>query len=43
MDGEQKAGYKTVSWYANQMASGTYFYRLKAEDFTRTRKLVLLR
>ncbi len=44
----QRAGYKVVRWDSrsqsgNTVASGIYFYRLKAEDFTKTRKMILLR
>ena len=42
-DGFQKAGYKIVRWDASSLASGIYFYRLKAGDFVQTRKLILLR
>jgi len=43
VDGEQKAGYKTVTWNARNLASGIYFYRLRAGDFTAIRKMVLLK
>ncbi len=43
VDGEQKAGYKTVSWDASQMASGIYFYRLKAGGYIRAKKMILLK
>jgi len=43
VDGEQKAGYKTVRWDAGSFSSGIYFYRISAGDFTSTRKMVLLR
>jgi len=43
VDREQKAGYKTVKWDANSLSSGIYFYRLQAEDFVQTRKMVLLK
>lgn len=39
----QKAGYKLARWDASSFASGIYFYRLKAGDFTKTRKMVLIR
>ena len=43
IDGEQSAGYHTVTWDASKMASGVYLYRLQAGDFVRTRKMVLLK
>ncbi len=43
VDGEQKAGYKTVRWDARDTASGIYFYRLQASDFVQARKMVLIR
>jgi hypothetical protein len=36
-------GTYTVKWDAHGLASGIYFYRLEAAQFTETRKLVLLR
>ncbi len=43
VDGQQKAGYKTIRWDANSFAGGIYFCRLKAGDFVETRKMILLR
>ena len=43
VDGEQKAGYKSVRWDAGSFSSGIYFYRLRAGDFVQTRKMVLIR
>ena len=37
------AGFKAVVWDASQMPSGTYFYTLKAGDFTATRKMLLVK
>ena len=42
-DGEQPAGYHTLSWNASNFASGIYFYRLQAGDFVQTRKMVFLK
>ena len=43
VDGEQKAGYKTVRWDASSLSSGIYFYRIEAGDFTETKKMILLK
>jgi len=43
VEGKQTAGYKSVRWDANGMASGVYFYRLQAGDFVETRRMVLIR
>ncbi|MCH8288765.1 MAG: CHRD domain-containing protein [Candidatus Marinimicrobia bacterium] len=37
------AGVHQVTWDASSVASGIYFYRLKAGDFIRTRKMVVLK
>jgi len=37
------AGTHQTEWNASNQPSGVYFYRLQAEDFVQTRKLVLLR
>jgi len=39
----QSAGIHTVKWNAINVASGIYFYRLKAGSFTQTRKLVVIK
>jgi hypothetical protein len=43
VDEQQKAGFKSVAWSATGFASGVYFYRLQAGDYTATRKLLLLK
>ena len=43
IDGEMPAGYHTVTWVAGDQASGVYFYRLTADDFVATRKMLLLK
>ena len=44
ISGKQKAGFYTVEWDAQGMASGVYFYRLRAgNDFVETKKMFLLR
>jgi hypothetical protein len=41
--GESDAGYVRIDWDASAYASGVYFYRLKASDFSSTKKMVLLK
>ena len=36
-------GKYSVEFSSNQLASGTYFYRLTSADFTEIRKMILLR
>jgi hypothetical protein len=37
------AGQHTVSWDAAGLASGTYMYRLNADNFSETRKMTLIK
>lgn len=44
----QTVGYETVSWdgkddSGKEVASGIYFYRLKAGDYNNSRKMVLMK
>ena len=39
---ETKAGYHEVNWNAN-VASGIYYYTIKAGEFTQTKKMILLK
>ena len=43
VDGEQQAGYKIVSWNANSQASGIYFYRLRTDNFVKTKRMQLMK
>ncbi len=48
VDEKLSAGYKIVEWdgkddQGNEVSTGIYFYRLKAGEFTQTRKMVLLK
>ena len=40
---EQDKGFHKIDFNANTLASGVYFYRLKAGDFVQTRKMILLK
>jgi len=40
---ESQAGYIKIEWDASEYASGVYFYRLRAGEFSDTRKMVLLK
>ena len=39
----KKAGTYEVEFEPSGLSSGVYFYRLKAEDFVQSRKMVLLK
>ena len=41
--GNADAGTVTVEWDASNMASGIYFYKLNANNFTETKKMLLLK
>lgn len=43
VDEKQQAGYKLAIWNAKTAATGFYFYRLSAGDFSDTKKMVLLK
>jgi len=40
---KQVAGYRSVLWEASGLASGFYFYRLTAGDFTETKRMLLVK
>ena len=42
-DGLKSAGRHQAVWHANDMPSGIYFYKLQADDYTETRKMILLK
>ena len=41
--GRQEAGIHKIEWTASHLASGIYFYRLKAGNFTDLKKMILLK
>ncbi|HKI47522.1 MAG TPA: T9SS type A sorting domain-containing protein, partial [Balneolales bacterium] len=43
VDKQQNAGYYTISFNASQLASGVYFYRIKAGSFVKTQKMMLIK
>ncbi|UCF07114.1 MAG: T9SS type A sorting domain-containing protein [bacterium] len=43
VNGELGSGYHTYEWNAAGISSGIYFYRLLTNNFTETRKMILLR
>lgn len=43
IDRDMPAGYHQVVLHASHLASGVYFYRIQAGNFTETRKLMLLK
>ena len=43
VSGQQQPGHHRVVWDAAEYHSGIYFYRLKAEDFVETKKMLLLK
>jgi hypothetical protein len=43
LQGEQEAGYHEVKIDGSVLSSGAYFYRLRAEGFVQTRRLLLIR
>jgi len=42
-EGEQQAGYKSVTWDASKLSSGLYFYKLTAGDYTETKRMMLVK
>jgi len=37
----QQAGYHQATWNAMDVSSGIYFYKIRAGDYARTKKMVL--
>jgi len=43
LDTDKQAGYQSIIWNAKDQASGMYFYRIQAGEFTETMKMLLLK
>ena len=43
VNGELNAGVHEVTWNASNVSSGIYFYRIEANNFVQTRKMMLLK
>ncbi len=43
VNGRQEAGYYSVDFNAESLASGVYFYRIEANDFSETKKMILVK
>jgi len=40
---EKLIGTYEVTWYAEKLSSGVYFYKLQANEFVETKKMILLK
>ena len=40
---EKQTGTYDITWYAENLPSGIYFYQLKADNYVETKKMILLR
>ena len=43
VDTKQQPGYYQVTWNADDLSSGIYFYKLTAGDFVESKKMTLLK
>ncbi len=43
VDEEKPVGTYEITWYAEQLPSGVYFYQIRAGDFVETKKMLLLK
>jgi hypothetical protein len=43
VNADMEAGYHVVHWDGEHAASGVYFYRIEANEFTSTRRMVLMK
>ena len=42
-DGEYSSGFHQLNFYANNIASGVYYYRIKAGSYTQTKKMIFMK
>ncbi|MBK9098213.1 MAG: T9SS type A sorting domain-containing protein [bacterium] len=40
---EKQAGRYEITWYANDLPSGIYFYQIKVGNYVETKKMILLK
>jgi hypothetical protein len=43
MNDYKQAGYYSTTFNGSNLASGVYFYRIKAGDFIQTKRMILLK
>ena len=43
VNGNMKAGYYSIAWYASANASGVYFVKMLSGEYVNTQKLMLLK
>lgn len=43
VNGQREAGYYTIEFNGSSFASGMYFYRIEADEFTSTKKMILVK
>jgi hypothetical protein len=43
VDGQQEAGYQSVTWDPSDVSSGLYFYKLTAGDISETKRMMLIK
>jgi len=43
VNGQQEAGYKSITWDASEVSSGIYFYKLTAGNYIETRRMMLVK
>ncbi|MCK4655988.1 MAG: T9SS type A sorting domain-containing protein, partial [candidate division Zixibacteria bacterium] len=43
IDTQLDAGYHSIMWNAGNAATGLYFYRLQADEFVDTKKMLLMK
>ena len=43
VDSDQQAGNHQITWNGHNRSSETYFYRVRADDYRETKKMLLLK